>query len=68
MNESNPELAKIANLLGLLLTKDESKGSAARILSSCGFSNKEIAGLTGSSENSIRALLSQARKKDRSDG
>lgn len=57
------ELRKIANLLAFRETRDLNKGERARILSTSGFSNKEIAALIGTSEGSIRALLSQARKK-----
>lgn len=61
--ESSPELAKIANLLALLLTKDQPKSAAVSALSACGFTNKELAGLVGTTEGSIRAMLSQARRK-----
>ena len=57
------ELRKIANLLAFRETKDLNKGERARILSTAGFSNKEIAALIGTTEGSIRALLSQACKK-----
>lgn len=67
MNGDASALDKIANLLALLLKKDQSKGAAALVLSSCGFANREIAALTGSSEGSVRALLSQGRKKQGAD-
>lgn len=57
------ELRKIASLLAFRETKDLNKGDRARILSTAGFSNKEIAALIGTTEGSIRALLSQARKR-----
>lgn len=63
MPEESTDLAKIANVLALLLTKETSKSATATTLQSCGFSNKEIAGLTGTSEASIRAMLSQSRRK-----
>ena len=63
MSDETSDLGKIANLLALLLTKDQGKGAAAATLNSCGFTNREIAALTGSSEGSVRALISQARKK-----
>lgn len=57
------ELAKIANVLALLLIKDQSKGEAAMTLQACGFSNKQISGLTGSSEDSVRAMISSGKRK-----
>jgi len=63
MPEEPRDLDKIANLLALIVTKDMAKSTAAMTLQACGFSNREIAGLTGSAENSVRAMLSQARKK-----
>lgn len=63
MPEQSPDLARIANILALLLTREMNRSAAASTLSSCGFSTKEIAGLIGSTEGSVRALLSQSRKK-----
>jgi DNA-directed RNA polymerase specialized sigma24 family protein len=57
------ELRKIARLLALAQTEKLTKGEQARVLNACGFSTKEIATLAGTSEGSIRALLSQARKR-----
>lgn len=57
------ELRKIANLLALGEIANTTKGKAARSLAKCGFSNAEIAVLLDTSEGSIRALLSQARKR-----
>lgn len=56
-------LGKIANLLAVLMIKDMNKSSGAATLSTAGFTNKEIAGLLATSEGSVRALISQARKK-----
>lgn len=56
-------LTKIANLLALLLIRDMSKSVAAVTLSSAGFSTKEVAGLLGTSEGSVRALASQVRRR-----
>ena len=56
------ELRKIANLLALRQVTDLKKGDAAMVLSLSGFSNKEIAALLGTSEGSVRGLLSVARK------
>jgi DNA-binding NarL/FixJ family response regulator len=66
--ESSSDLNKIASLLALIVTKDQPKGVAALTLSACGFSNKEIAALTGSQENSVRAMISQARRKQGDNG
>lgn len=67
MSDEDRDLAKIANVLALLLTKGQSKTVAAATLSACGFSNREIAGLTGSSEGSVRSMISQGRKKQNGD-
>ena len=56
------ELRKIANLLALQMVRDLKKGDAAMLLSLSGFSNKEIAAILGTSEGSVRGLLSIARK------
>ncbi len=56
-------LDKIANLLALHLTQEVTKSAAVATLASAGFSTKEIAGLVGTTEASVRALASQARKK-----
>lgn len=57
------ELRKIANLLALGQVAKLTKGEQARVLGICGFSTKEIAALIGTTEGSIRALQSQARKR-----
>lgn len=57
------EVRKLVNILALGLITDKAKGESAAILSAVGLSTKEIAGLLGTSENSIRALLSQSKKK-----
>lgn len=65
MSEQDPvaaELRKIANLLALRQVADLKKGKAALILNLSGFSNKDIAALLGTSEGSVRGLLSLARK------
>lgn len=61
--DDNGALDKIANLLALLLTREMTKSNAVGTLSSAGFSTKEIAALVGTTEASVRALASQARKK-----
>jgi len=67
MSDETTDLNKIANLLALLLTKDQPKGATALTLSACGFSNREIASLTGSPEGSVRAVLSKGRRKQSDD-
>lgn len=67
MSDEAGDLGKIANLLALLLTKDQPKSAAALTLNSCGFTNREIAALTGSSEGSVRSMISQGRKKQGAD-
>lgn len=57
------ELKKIANLLALRQVADLTKGEAALVLATVGFSTREIAALLGSSEGSIRGLLSLGRKR-----
>jgi DNA-directed RNA polymerase specialized sigma24 family protein len=57
------ELRKIANLLALQQVRELSKGRAALILSLAGFSNREVAALIGTSEGSVRGLLSMARRR-----
>lgn len=54
---------KVANLVAMLLIRDMNKSAGAAVLASSGFTNKEIAGLLGTSEGSVRAFLSQAKKK-----
>lgn len=62
------ELRKIANLLALRQVADMKKGEAAFALALSGFSNKEIAALIGTSEGSVRGLLSIARKARNGEG
>lgn len=62
------ELRKIANLLALRQVADLRKGDAAMILSLAGFSTKDIAALIGTSEGSVRGLLSIARKARNGEG
>lgn len=63
MSDDISDLGKVANLLALMVTQDMARSTAAVTLQSCGFSNREIATLTGSAENSVRAMLSAAKKK-----
>jgi DNA-binding CsgD family transcriptional regulator len=63
VNDDNVGLEKIANLLALYLTKDMTKSNATSTLASAGFNTKEIATLIGTTEGSVRALISQSKKK-----
>lgn len=62
------ELRKIANLLAIRQVQNLKKGEAALVLALSGFSNKEIAALIGTSEGSVRGLLSAARKRPAANG
>ena len=66
--EVGVELRKIATLLALRQVADMKKGEAAFVLNLAGFSNKEIAALLGTSEGSVRGLLSLARKSRNGEG
>lgn len=57
------ELRKIANLLAINQTEKLSKTDRVVVLKLCGFSNREIATLIGTTEGSIRAMLSSSRKR-----
>jgi len=61
--DETASLDKIANVLGMLLTRDMNGTETAVTLDACGFGAKEIARLVGTSENSVYAMLSNARKK-----
>lgn len=63
MPDDSSDLGKIANLLALMVTQDMARSTAATTLQACGFSYREIAALTGSAENSVRAMISTAKKK-----
>jgi DNA-directed RNA polymerase specialized sigma24 family protein len=62
-DETARELRKIANLLALKQIEGMGKGEQARVLSAAGYSTAEIAAFTGSTEGSIRAMLSERRRK-----
>lgn len=57
------ELRKLANLLGLAQVEGMTKGEQARRLNAVGFTNAEVATLIGISEGSVRAHVSQGRKR-----
>jgi predicted transcriptional regulator len=57
------ELRKVANLLALRQVEGMNKGDQTRVLNAAGFANDEIARLVGISEGSVRAHLSQGKKR-----
>lgn len=61
------EISKIANILAFGAIQGMTKGEGSAALDACGFSTKEIAALVGTSEASVRALVSQGRKKRQRD-
>lgn len=67
MPDDASDLGKIANLLALMVTQDMARSTAATTLQACGFTYKEIAALTGSAENSVRAMVSNAKRKSSSE-
>lgn len=54
---------KVANLLALLIVKDMTKSAASSVLSAAGFTNKEIAALLGTTEDSVRSYVNTAKRK-----
>lgn len=62
-SDVSAELRKVANLLALSQLEGKNKGEQARLLSAAGFANDEIARLVGISEGSVRAHLSQGKKR-----
>jgi hypothetical protein len=63
MSDDSSDLAKIANVLALLLTREMNRSTTVATLSSCGFTTREVAELIGSTDGSVRAMLSQSRKR-----
>lgn len=57
------ELRKVANLLAIRQLEGLNKGDQARLLNAAGFANAEIAALIGMSEGSVRAHVSQGKKR-----
>jgi hypothetical protein len=57
------ELRKVANLLALREMEGKNKGNQTRMLNAAAFGNDEIARLVGISEGSVRAHLSQGKKR-----
>ena len=57
------ELRKIGNLLALMLIREMSGPEKVKTLNTCGFSNKEAAGILGVTEGYIRTTLSRQRKR-----
>lgn len=56
------ELRKIANLLALGAVRDRPKSEAVVLLAAAGFGSQETAALIGTSDASVRAMLSQSRR------
>lgn len=56
-------LARIANLLGLLATKDMKESDKVVTLTAAGFSGVEIARLLNKDVNTVHVMLSQQRRK-----
>jgi len=56
-------LARIANLLALILTKGEAEAEKVKTLAAVGFSAPEIGSLLGKQSNTVSVILYQARKK-----
>jgi hypothetical protein len=56
------ELRKIANLLALGAVRDRPKSEAVVFLAAAGFGSQETAALIGTSDASVRAMLSQSRR------
>jgi hypothetical protein len=62
-NGQNDPLKSIANLLGLLATKDMNEGDKIGTLSAAGFTNQEIAALLRKEANTVKQVLFQKRKR-----
>jgi len=60
--DGGPQLRIIANLLGILATKDLGEGERVATLNAAGFSNNEIARLLGKELNNVRQALFQYNK------
>jgi len=59
------KLGLIANLLGLLATKDMNDGDKIGTLEAAGFRNVEIARLLGKKRTIVDVVLSQRRARER---
>lgn len=58
------ELRLIANLLGILITKEMSEGDKIATLNAAGFGNQEIARILRKDANTVKVTLSQRRKRN----
>lgn len=56
------QLRRIANLLGLLATKDMSEAERVGTLNAAGFTNVEIANLLGKDSNAVGVALFKYKK------
>jgi DNA-binding NarL/FixJ family response regulator len=63
MDDVAAELRKLANLLALIQIEGKNKGEQARMLHTAGFENEEVARLVGITEGSVRAHVSQGKKR-----
>lgn len=60
-SEAGKHLQRISNLLGLLAVKEEPQAGKIVTLSAVGFSPIEIAGLVGTTLNTVSVTLSQQK-------
>lgn len=60
------QLQRIANLLGLIVTKELPETERVATLSAAGFSNNEIATLLGKEPNNVRQALFKHKGKEKS--
>ncbi len=66
--EQADHLARIANLLALLLVRGESQTDKVVTLSSAGFTPGEIAGLLGTTSNAVSVALYKAKRDSKARG
>ena len=57
------EIRRLSHLVAVLGTDGKPQREQVRILASAGFSPKEIAGLIGTTGNTVRVTLANIRKK-----
>ena len=67
MDDVASEIRKLTNLIALMQMEGKNKGDQVRLLSSVGFTNEEIARLVGITEGSVRAHVSQGKKRPAAD-
>lgn len=59
------ELRRIAKLLTLIATKDQTQKERIEVLAGLDFQPKEIADLIGTTANAVRVAMSRKRRKTR---